>query len=76
LCEFYGNRETTLELKYHKQLIFSQREQYSKEKLAITSEKTPTTVLVTQNFTQIVFEKFCAEFNYLYLHTIKRKKMD
>ncbi len=56
LCEQYASGETSLELVHHKELISLQRGQYTKEKLAIASENTPTTTLVTQDFSQVIFE--------------------
>jgi cell division protein FtsB len=56
LCELYASEETSVELVHHKELIPLQRGQYTKEKLSIASEKTPTTTLVTQDFSQVIFE--------------------
>ena len=56
LCEDIAAGKVSVELTRHKKLIPLQRGQYSKEKKEIASGKASGTTLVTQDFSQIVYE--------------------
>ena len=56
LCKTYKDGDKSENILEHQSLIPIQRGQYSLEKNEIGSGKTPTTALVTQDFTQITFE--------------------
>ncbi len=75
LCEKYDEGDKSKDILEHHSLIPIQRRQYNMEKNEIESEKTPTTALVTQDFTQITFEGGFSQdlIICIYTHNIKEK---
>ena len=65
-----------MELKCHKELIPLQRGQYSKEKKEISSGKASATTLVTQDFSQIVFEGGFVQDLIVCLYSYDEEEMD
>ncbi len=61
-----------MKLLQYQQLIPIQRREYTREKLGIGSGKLKTTALVTQDFTQIVFEKEFVQILIVYIYTYNK----